>query len=370
MLPFGSLLRPRRLAFAALATATVSFGLAYRFALKYRARVGLPQRSAVEGSPADFGLEFETIQVPCGDASLTAWWIPAGRGRGKDAPKPAVAIVHGWESNRGRSLAHARYLHAAGFHCLAIDVLGHGDNPPEELAVSYPEFAASAGAAARWLVARSDVSAVGLLGHSMGGAGVVIASAADPSVGAVVAMSSPADIVRITRETFDLAELQIPGFLATPLAFLTAAIMLVPRRHSIDDADTCLAASRYRGSLFLLHGEDDNGVPAAHMDLIAQAARETRKPGDASVETMVVAGYGHRWLYEQADVRRRVAGFLARSLGGPLSPDAAADRAAKCVVERPEDPVYGFGASSPAQIAAAQERDRARRAAREGASSS
>ena len=63
-------------------------------------------------------------------------------------PRPGIVIVHGWESNRGRSLAHVRYLHAAGFHCLAIDVRGHGDNPPEELPISVPEFAADAAAAA------------------------------------------------------------------------------------------------------------------------------------------------------------------------------------------------------------------------------
>jgi pimeloyl-ACP methyl ester carboxylesterase len=364
MLPIASLLRPRRLALAALATGVVSFGLAYRFALQYRARVGLPHRSPVEGTPGDFGLEFENVHVPCGDVSLTAWWIPADRGRGKDA-RPAVAIVHGWESNRGRSLAHARYLHAAGFHVLAIDAIGHGDNPPEELAMSYPEFAASAAAAARWLEARSDVSDVALLGHSMGGAGVVIAAAADPAVRAVVAMSSPADLVRLTRKTFTMADVRVPAPAATPLAYLTAAIMLVARHHSIEDADTCLAASRYREPLLLFHGEDDNGVPVAHMDLIAQAARETRKAGAAPVETMVVPGYGHRWLYEQADVRRTVAGFLARSLGGPVSPKKAGDLAAACVVERPENPVFGFGASSEAQIAAAQERERTRRVARE-----
>jgi dienelactone hydrolase len=380
----ASMLRPRRLAVAALVTTTVSFGLAYRFALRYRARVGLPHRSPVESDPAEFGLVFETVRIPSGDASLAAWWIPAApAGSGSDVPtssaaggsagggstaRPAVAIVHGWESNRGRSLAHARYLHSAGFHCLAIDVLGHGDNPTEEVAIETPEFAASADAAARWLEARSDVSAVGLLGHSMGGAGVILAAAADPAVKAVVAMSSPADLVRLTRKTFALAELHVPGFLATPLAYLTAAVMLVPRRHSIEDADTCLAASRYHGPLLLVHGEDDQGVPVDHMDLIASAARETRAATDsAPVETMPLPGYGHRWLFEEADVRRGVASFLARSLGGPLSPESAGDLAAACVVERPENPVYGFGAASPDQIAAAQERDRARRAARDSA---
>jgi hypothetical protein len=39
-----------------------------------------------------------------------------------------------------------------------------------------------------------------------------------------------------------------------------------------------------------------------------------------------------------------VASFLARSLGGPVSPHKAGELAAACVVERPDNPTFGFGA--------------------------
>jgi alpha-beta hydrolase superfamily lysophospholipase len=353
-----SLLRPRTVGLAGLAAGALSFGFAYRFALRYRARAGLPVRSPVEAGPADFGLAFETVAVPAGTLSLAGWWIPAegsGKASGKGAaePRPAVVVLHGWESNRGRSLAHVRYLHAAGFHCLAIDARGHGDNPPEELPISVPEFAADAAAAARWLAARPDVSAVGLVGHSMGGAGVIAAGAEELAVGAVVAISAPADAVRMTRLTFELAGMRVPGLIATPLAALTAAVLLVPRRHSVDDASATVAASLYRGPLLLLHGEDDRGVPVAHLALIAEAARATRRaPGSAEVETIVMPGFGHRWLYEAPETRRRIASFLARSLGGPVSPHKAGELAATCVVERPANPIYGFGATPDAPQAA------------------
>ncbi|MGD0018049.1 MAG: alpha/beta fold hydrolase [Candidatus Limnocylindrales bacterium] len=363
-----SVLRPRRLALAAGVLGAISFGLAYQFALKYRERAGLPHRSPVEGSPADFGLAFESVEVPSGDGSLAAWFVPAedsGGRRGSVGPRPAVAIVHGWESNRGRSMAHIRYLHAAGFHCLVVDVRGHGDNPPEELPVNVPEFGEAAAAAARWLAGRPEVSAVGLLGHSMGGAGAILAGASEPVVQVVVALSSPADLVRMTRKTFEIAEMNIPAPIAAPLAYLTAAVLLVPRRHSIDDASACVAAARYRGPLLLMHGEDDRGVPVAHLGLIADAARGTRTdPGSAPIETLIVPGCGHRWLYEDAEVRRRTASFFAAALGGPVAPEKAGELAAACVVERPENPVYGFGAASAAQKAEAEARDKARREAR------
>jgi pimeloyl-ACP methyl ester carboxylesterase len=346
----------------------VSFGLAYRFALQYRDKAGLPHRSPVEGNPADFGLAFESVEILSGDACLAGWFVPADGSEGPDRPvrhRPAIAIVHGWESNRGRSMAHARYLHAAGFHCLVIDVRGHGDNPPEEMPLNVPEFGADAAAAARWLAARPDVSAVGLLGHSLGGAGVIVAGASEPAVRAVVALSSPADLVRITRETFEMAERHIPRPVATPLAYLTAAVLVVPRRHSIDDASACVAAARYCGPLLLMHGEDDHAVPVAHLDMIAQAARGARTgPGSPPVETVIVPGYGHRWLYEDAEVRRRTASFFARALGSPMAPDRAGELAAACAVERPQNPVYGFGAASTAVAAEAEAREKARQEAR------
>jgi hypothetical protein len=39
-----------------------------------------------------------------------------------------------------------------------------------------------------------------------------------------------------------------------------------------------------------------------------------------------------------------VASFFARALAGPVDPDEAGERAAACVVERPANPTYGFGA--------------------------
>jgi alpha-beta hydrolase superfamily lysophospholipase len=346
---------------ALFAGAVTSFAAAYRFALQYRERAGLPHRHPVEDSPADFGLDFETVEIPGEGYSLAGWFVPAeigadAKGAAPAAgaeprpaeprptePRPAVAILHGWESNRGRTFAHVRYLHAAGFHCLVFDARGHGDNPPETLPVNVPEFAEDLIAAVRWLGTRPDVSSVGVLGHSMGGAAAIVAASREPSIGAAVSLSAPADLVFMTRRTFDMADMKIPAFIATPLAWFTAAILLVPRRHSVDDASAVVAAARYRGPLLLLHGANDNGVPVAHVDLIRRAAEANRTPADAPVEVLVLPDFGHRWLYEDPACRRKIAEFLATYLGGPITPATAGELAAACVVTRPSDPVFGFG---------------------------
>ena len=56
------------------------------------------------------------------------------------------------------------------------------------------------------------------------------------------------------------------------------------------------------------------------------------------MELLIVPDGGHTWLYEDEAYRRHIAAFLARSLGGPLSPEAAADVAGAQKVSRLPEP--------------------------------
>src|SRR3954462_50213 len=165
----------RRRAMAAAIVAAPLAG-AWRFALAYRARAGFPKPRPPVHDPGDLGLAFETTSVPSDGLELPAWWIPARSG----SPGPAVVLVHGWESARDRTLPNALVLHAAGFHVLTFDVRGHGANPRETLPLTAGEFGADAVSAVRSALERPDVTSVGLLGHSMGGAGALLAAAAEP----------------------------------------------------------------------------------------------------------------------------------------------------------------------------------------------
>jgi alpha-beta hydrolase superfamily lysophospholipase len=325
---------------AALAAAPL--GLAYRFALIYRQRAGYPRQHVPAVTPTDLGLPFETITVRSGDIELPAWFIPARDGQ----PGPGVALVHGWESARDRTLPNAVFLHAAGFHCLTIDVRGHGANPPETLPISAGEFGLDALATFDALVARPEVTRGALVGHSMGAIGAILAGAADPRVAAVVATSGPADPLRLTRQTFRLANLPIPDVIAYPLAWLTTRVYLAPRGHRVPEISATAAVARYQGPILLAHGEDDSVVPAWHLARLATAARAARAadPGAAPVETLTIPGGQHSWLYEYPTYRGAVAGFLATALDGPLSADEAATVAAATSAERLPESEQRFAA--------------------------
>jgi uncharacterized protein len=316
----------------AAAIAAAQVGLAYRFALAYRARAGYPRRFPPTMSPSDVGLPFEPLTVRSGGAELPAWFIPARDG----AAGPGVALVHGWESARDRTLPLAVFLHAAGYHCLTLDVRGHGANPAETLPVSAGEFGLDGLAGFQALLERPEVTSAAVAGHSMGGIGAILVGAADPRVAAVVATSAPADPYRLTRQTFRLARLPIPDPIAYPLAWLTTRVYLRPRGHLVAEVSATDAIARYRGPILLAHGAADDVVPLTHMDRLAAAARRARAadPDAAPVETLVVPDGEHSWLYEDAAYRATVARFLATSLDSPLRPDEAAAVAAATHVER------------------------------------
>ena len=319
----------------AAAAAAAPVGMAYRFALAYRARAGYPRRDPPRVTPADLGLPYESMRIESDGIPLPAWFIPARDG----APGPGIVLVHGWESARDRTLPMAVFLHAAGLHCLTFDVRGHGANPAEALPLSAGEFGRDALAAFRVLVERPEVTVGAIAGHSMGGIGAILAAAADPRVGAVIATSSPAGPYRLTRQTFRLARLPIPDPIAYPLAWLTTRVYLRPRGHEVADISSTAAIARYRGPILLAHGDQDTVVPPSHLGRLAGAARASRvdEPDPAPVETLLLAGGQHSWLYEDSRYRSTVAGFLARSLDGPLDPATAADRAAATQAQRIPD---------------------------------
>jgi alpha-beta hydrolase superfamily lysophospholipase len=323
--------RARRAGLTA-ALATLPVALAYRFALVYRVRAGYPHRHPSTFRPDAVGLAWEDVTVASADGPpLPGWYIRAG-----DARAPGVVLIHGWESARDRTLPHAQVLHAIGLHVLTIDVRGHGDNGPEALPLSVGEYAADARAGAAWLRARDEVTEVGLMGHSMGAAGCLVAAADDPDIGAVVAIAAPADPWRLTRQTFRLANLPIPGVVAWPLAWLTTRVYLRPRGHTVESVSATRAVRDIAAPVLLAHGTDDGVVPVSDMGRLAAARRAARPT--AVTETVVVPGGRHSWLYEDPAYRAAIARFLAASLAGPVPPDDAATIAEAVPAVRLPDP--------------------------------
>jgi len=172
----------------------------------------------------------------------------------------------------------------------------------------------------------------------------ILAAAADSRVGALVSSSAPSDPRRLVSETFRLAGLPFPGPIAGPLSWLTTREFLRPRGHRVRDISAGAAIARYRGPILLVHGELDRVIPPRHAQRLRDSAVAGRAGDGTNVELLLVPDGGHTWLYESELYRRHIAAFLARTLGGPLSPEAAAEAAGAIMVKRlpePEEPLVG-----------------------------
>jgi hypothetical protein len=165
----------------------------------------------------------------------------------------------------------------------------------------------------------------------MGAIGAILAAAEEPRIAAVVATSAPADPWRLTRQTFRLARLPLPDVIAYPLAWLTTRVYLHPRGHRIVRISATQALARIDRPVLLVHGSQDAVVPVSHLRRLAAVVTATGR----SAESLEIEGGLHSWLYEFPVYRRTVAGFLARALGGPLTPDEASARAEAVDARRP-----------------------------------
>lgn len=250
-------------------------------------------------TPADLGLTAEdvTIDGPNGKR-LRAWFLPAGTERG-----PAVLVVHGWTGNAALMLPVAKPLLDAGLHVLLLDTRCHGRSDDDEFS-SMPAFAEDARRAVEWLRSepRVDPARIALLGHSVGAGACLLVADRDPSIAAVVSLSSMADPARFMGDA--MRRRHVPGPL---VAFLLAEIQHAVHQRFTDFAPTATIA-RLRMPVLLVHGDADPVVPLADAEALHAAA----PPG---TELIALPGADHAAVERFLAVAPRVTAFLRRAVG-------------------------------------------------------
>lgn len=134
---------------------------------------------------SDFGrLEVKTLLIGDGSRELSGLLY---RPVSALNPGPAVALVHGISGCKEMMSSIGLELGRRGFVVLCLDLLGHGGSGGTVAeGASEPTFGVLS--AVQYLRARSFVnaSAIGLVGHSLGGGAVRAAAVADSGIGASV----------------------------------------------------------------------------------------------------------------------------------------------------------------------------------------
>jgi esterase/lipase len=226
------------------------------------------QRSPIDGSPADYGLVYEEVDLTTEDGyNLAAWYVPSRN-------QAAVILVHGYKSDRMDVLSRAKVLARRGYGIMMIDLRTHGESDGELITFGLYEVR-DVNAAYRYLLTRSDVGAerIGVQGFSVGGGVVILHAAQNPGIKAVVSESA---FVSLEDEVpVAVANAGLPSFLLAPLVQWFAE-----REGGFEAKD--VAAVEHIGKIsprpvFLMQGGMDVIVPPDSGQRLYDAAGEPRE---------------------------------------------------------------------------------------------
>ena len=140
------------------------------------------QRQVCCQTPADLGLEYETVNFTSQDGiDLSGWYIPSQNGT-------AVILLHGYGANRVEMLPRAEILARHSYGVLLYDERAHGESGGRLRAFGW-EDVPDVMAALDYLETRPDLSGgrFGVLGFSIGGQIAMRAAAETQRIQAVVA---------------------------------------------------------------------------------------------------------------------------------------------------------------------------------------
>lgn len=130
------------------------------------------QKSAYDTSPSDLPFVSRRIEFDSAGSVLRGWLLETEG----SADRALALLVHGWSANAGTVLRLARPLLEAGFPVMAFDVRGHGASDPAPF-VTIRHYRDDVHAALRFAGSELPFPRRVAIGHSMGGAAVVLAAA-------------------------------------------------------------------------------------------------------------------------------------------------------------------------------------------------
>jgi len=206
---------------------------------------------------------------------------------------PTVLLVHGWHGRGAQLGAFAAPLVAAGYRVVAFDAPAHGRTPGR--ATDLPEVSE-----ALLTVADAFPPLHGVIAHSFGVAGTLVATRNGLAPHRVVALSAPASI--------DFLMDSFAARLGIPTAVMDVHRRLMELRFGADlwrrFSPTEIARDLDIPAL-LMHDKEDHDVPWQQGEALARAW-----PGAAWVRTQ---GLGHRRILRDPDVVAHVVAFMAES---------------------------------------------------------
>ncbi len=258
-----------------------------------------PTRAATVAPPEVSGAE--SVNFTSSDGTrLHGWFIPASDG----APVERAATILHVHGNAGNIEGHVwftQFLPAAGFNLFIFDFRGYGRS--EGTARQRGPLIADANAAVDTLLARPDVDArrLGLFAHSLGGAIGLNVMAQRPELRCALVMSA-------FSSWRDMAADAVGGDPPGPVSRFMARLLIK------DDHRADVAIAGIDRPILIIHGTDDQIVPASHGRRLAEA-------GPTAQLIEIDGGDHNNMRSSHPQVDDLVINFFRRTLGEPDSVD-------------------------------------------------
>lgn len=203
-------------------------------------------------SPADYGLEFESVSFQSSDGvSLSGWYLG-----GADSDV-AIACGHGLFRSRREVLDRAAFFRKQGYDTLVFDFRRHGDSEGDRVSLGFHERKDFLGAA-EFLRRAKPGRKIVFYGVSMGAAAALLAAAESPDVAAVIADSSFSSIEHTVAHHVQLI-FGLPRF-----PFASSLLFFLAMQADFDPADFDVERAIERigdRPLLIVAGEDDQRMP-------------------------------------------------------------------------------------------------------------
>jgi hypothetical protein len=233
-------------------------------------------------SPAEFGLNYEDVEIRADDGAVLKGWLIKSEG----ALGCNVIYLHGIHTNKTFGIKHARFLAGSGFNVLLVDMRAHGESGGEYCTYGYIEKFD----VVRWidfLKERYPDFSVALFGISMGGAIALQTAAIDGRVCAVISEGGFANFWDIALDHQELL-----------IKFRSKFIMgrVLRRCESIanfksSEISPIDSVRKLKSPVLYIHGRDDRQVKYQYAELL-------HKNTLAQSELILVDGAGHTNSWE------------------------------------------------------------------------
>jgi pimeloyl-ACP methyl ester carboxylesterase len=236
--------------------------------------------------------EATTVRLALARGMAAAHHLSAVSGEGRTL---RFLVVHGWGSRAEYLTDLALGLHRTGAEVVILDLPGHGASSGRRLDL---RIAAEAIVAAQRHFGGFD----GVVGHSFGGAAVMMAAGGvfpelqHLNAGRLVLIGSPSSMGEVFNGFASMVGLgrgSVEAMRGRAMALVGAAV---------EDLDGVTVARRIDRPLLVVHAEDDKEVNVGHAQRYIGVSKHVRH--------LWANGHGHRRIVSAPEVIDAVAGFL------------------------------------------------------------